>query len=161
MRMFAKIVAVLAALAVMLAAAAMAGNKVPLKKPPGPVKRLLIYLTRNSARTRPGHELAELRSRSYEQPPDRVFEYARRAALDLGWEIKDLDSGRHGIHAVVTTPLLRFRDDVRVTLTAAENGTRVDVASQSRIGRADYGANIAHVVDLYRRLDSLTGSLSE
>lgn len=151
-----KIIAILMALAVALTGGAIAANRVPLTDPPGLVKRLVTYLTRNTARTSAGHELPELRTRVYALPPDRAFDLTLRAVENAGWRVVDGNPGRDEIHAVVATPWLRFRDDVKISLTEAPGGgTRVQVDSRSRVGRADFGANIAHVMELYGRLDTL------
>lgn len=151
-----KIIAILIAIAVALTGGVIAANRVPLTDPPGLVKRLVTYLTRNTARTSPDHELPELRTRVYALPPDRAFHLTLRAVESAGWRVVDRDPGADEIHAVVTTPWLRFRDDVNIALTEApDGGTRVEVESRSRLGRADFGANIAHVMELYGRLDAL------
>jgi uncharacterized protein (DUF1499 family) len=151
-----KIIAVLIAFAVALTGGAIAANRVPLTDPPGLVQRLVTYLTRNTARTSPDHELPELRTRVYALPPDRALDLTLRAVENAGWRVVDAKPGSNEIHAVVATPWLRFRDDVNITLTEAPGGgTRVQVESQSRVGRADFGANIAHVMELYRRVDAI------
>lgn len=153
--MITTIAALLIALAVVLSGGAIVRNGVPLAEPPGPVKRLVIYLTRNTARTRAGHELPELRSRTYRLPLEQALELAARAAVDAGWDLVEVDAGRNSLHAVVTTPWLRFKDDVHATASEAPGGgTLVEIESRSRVGRADYGANIAHIIELYRRLDA-------
>lgn len=154
--MTAKIVALVIALVVVLMGGAIIKNKVPLTERPGLVKRLTIYLTRNTARTRTDHELPELRSRVYSAPPVRVLELAARAAETAGWTPLEVDAARYALHAVVATPWLRFKDDVHVILKEVQDDrTLVEIESRSRIGRADYGANIAHVMELHRRLDAL------
>ncbi len=151
-----KIIVVLIAFAVALTGGAIAANRVPLTDPPGLVKRLVTYLTRNAARTSADHELPELRTRVYALPPDRAFDLTLRAVENAGWRVVDGNPGHNEIHAVVTTPWLRFRDDVKIALTEASGGgTRVQVESQSRVGRADFGANIAHVVEIYGQVDAL------
>lgn len=156
MRSSLKIIVVVMGLAVALACGAIAGNRVPLTEPPGLVKRLVTYLTRNTARTSPDPALPELRTRDYALPPDRAFDLTLRAVENAGWRVVDANPGRHEIHAVVATPWLRFRDDVHITLTKASGGgTRVQVESRSRVGRADFGANIGHIMELYGRMDTL------
>lgn len=155
--MITTIAVLLVTLAVVLSGGAIIRNGVPLAEPPGPAKRLIIYLTRNTASTRDGHEFPELRPRTYGLSPERTLELATKAAAEAGWDPVDVDAGGHALHAVVTTPWLRFKDDVRATVRAAPGGgTLVEIESRSRIGRADYGANIAHIIELYRRLDALT-----
>lgn len=156
MRLSLKIIAIVMALAVALAGGAIAGNRVPLTEPPGLLKRLVTYLTRNTARTSPDHELPELRTRVYALPPDRAFDLTLRAVENAGWHVDDGNPGGSEIHAVVATPWLRFRDDVHITLTEAPGGgTRVQVESRSRVGRADFGANIGHIMELYGRVGAL------
>lgn len=151
-----KIVAAGAFLVLALAGGAIVKNRVPLTEPPGLVHRLLLYLSANSARTRIDHELAELRTRVAPHPPARTLELVARAAESAGWQVTTVDSGRHELHAVVSTPLLGFRDDVRVSLSATgTDASLVQVESQSRVGRADFGANLAHIMELYRRLEAL------
>lgn len=147
---------VVIALGALLMGGAIVKNRVPLTEPPGLVKRLTSYLTRNAARTRAGHEFPELRSRSYDLPAHRVLALTVRAARRAGWTVAGVDADRRGMDAVVVTRWLRFRDDVRVTLReTGGGGTLVEVESRSRLGRADYGANIAHIIELHRRLDEL------
>lgn len=158
MSMLLKIVSLTIVFAAVLAGGAVVKNQVPLTDPPGLVKRLAIYLTRNSARTRADHELPELRSRAYALPPQRVFELAVQAAQDAGWRIVDRDAGGRNLRVVASTPWLRFKDDIHIALgEAPEGGTATAIESRSRVGRADFGANIAHIIELHRRLDALAG----
>jgi len=154
-----KILFVLAIAVVALAGGAILKNGVPLTEPPGLAKRLATYLSRNTARTRLDHEFPELRSPRYALPRHRVHDLVIRAARDAGWRIIDTVPERGSIHAVVATPWLRFRDDVRISLEEGPDGsTLVQVESRSRLGRADFGANIAHVKTLHRRLDALAAA---
>lgn len=158
MSMLLKIVSLTIVFAAVLAGGAVVKNQVPLTDPPGLVKRLAIYLTRNSAHTRADHELPELRSRAYALPPERVFELAVQAATEAGWRIVDRDAGRRALRAVASTPWLRFKDDIHIELgQGPDGGTAVAIESRSRVGRADFGANIAHIIELHRRLDALAG----
>lgn len=150
------IAAVLIVLALALTGGTIIKNKVPLTEPPGLVKRLKIYLSRNAARTGADPDLPELRSRRVDLPRGRVLGLIERAVEDAGWRPVDVDAGQHKLHAVVTTPWLGFEDDVQVSLEAGtEGGTIVDIASRSRVGRADFGANLSHIIELHRRLDAL------
>ena len=153
MTLLLKTVAVLVALAVVLACGAIVGNHVPILAPPGPVERAVVYLTMNSARTRPGHDFPELRTRSYKPSRDEMFDRIERVMTAMGWKLQRADRSEYAIDAVVSTPLLGFKDDVHVTLEpGADKGTLVDVSSHSRVGRGDFGANIAHIMALYDAL---------
>lgn len=155
MRMLVKIVLVLVLLAVAMSGVAIVRNGVPLVDKPGLGKRLLVYLSRNTADTRPDHDWPELRTRMYSLTADELINRAERIVAELGWKVVEKDESSHTLRAVVTTPWLRFKDDVVIRLEdRAGQGTALDVKSKSRIGRADYGANAGHIIELYRALGS-------
>lgn len=147
--MLAKISFSLLAFLVLLAGGAVLKNKVPLLEPPGPVKRLRVYLSTHRVETRVDHEFPELRTRTYALPPAEMFERVRKAVDLLGWETAAADERAYTIHAVVATPWLGFKDDVRIRLEQSpDEATAVHISSQSRVGSADFGANVAHVLAL-------------
>ena len=81
------------------------------------------------------------------------FGHARTAAENMGWEIVSVDEERGEIEATATTPLLAFKDDVIVRLTAdGETRTRIDMRSASRIGVSDLGANAARIEEYFEEL---------
>jgi len=159
MRMLVKIVLVLVLLAVAMSGVAIVRNGVPLVEKPGLGKRLLVYLSRNTAETRPDHDWPELRTRMYPLTADELLDRAERTVERLGWKVVEKDESGRTLHAVVATPWLRFKDDVVIRLEdRADQGAALDVTSKSRIGRADYGANVSHVIELYRALESVEDS---
>lgn len=93
-------------------------------------------------------------------PADRVFDEAVAAGRALGWSIVVADRAARRLEAVATTRLLRFKDDVVVTLREEELAgfevgrkiTRVDVRSKSRIGRGDLGTNARRIRRFLDRL---------
>ena len=153
--MIIKIIIAVVALAILMAGGAIVRNKVPLGETPGPGKRLLIYLSKNHAQTRPDHELPELRSRSYPVSPAVLFQKVTDTIASIGWDYSEPDPNKREIHAVVTTPWLGFKDDVHIILEeSAENETVLHISSRSRVGRADYGANISHIMKLQDALST-------
>jgi len=155
MTLLAKIIIIVFLLAVALSGGAIFRNNVPVTETPGAVKRLMFYLSRNSVETRPDHTFPELRTRTSEMPVEEAYEAALAALEDLGWRVAERDHDAHTIHAVVTTPVLRFKDDVRISIESTQGGgSAVKVTSSSRVGRADYGANVSHVIAFYRALET-------
>ena len=68
-----------------------------------------------------------------------------RAALDeLGGDVRSDDGAT--LHAVFTTPVLRFPDDLHARLDAGAGV--IHLRSQSRVGRGDLGANRKRVEKL-------------
>lgn len=149
LKLFLLALAALVAGAAIMLAWALVSNGAKLFAPPGWSTRLATYLTRNAVDTRADHPFPELRTMSFEHPPSRVSGALAQALEELGWRVTraDPDAGRW--QAVVRTPLLGFRDDVTIVLDrGGDGGTTLDVHSRSRVGRADLGANRAHVLAL-------------
>jgi hypothetical protein len=145
-----QIVFLLALVFVSLLAGGIIANRLPFTDPPGPGKRLAIYLGTHVAETTPDSEFPELRLRRYQAPPALLFDVSRRAVQNLGWEITVLDADAEEIKAVVTTKIWRFKDDLTIRIQPAPNeGSLLYVHSVSRVGRGDLGANTRHVMDLH------------
>lgn len=142
-----------ALLAVVLGINSLMLNRLPWDQPPGFKERLGIYLTEHVAQTRAGHILPELEPHGYAQPPAVLFDAVAEAVRALRWRLESADSTAYRLHAVVTTPLLRFHDDVAVqVVTTAEGLSRLNVRSASRMGKADFGTNSRHILNLYQAL---------
>jgi uncharacterized protein (DUF1499 family) len=127
-------------------------NNPPLYDAPGFGRRLLTYLTTNVAETRRDHPFPELELRCYRLPPAVLFSRIEQAVEALGWEILECTSEHYHLHAGVSTPLLKFRDDLEVHLAVTGGGTEVHVRSSSRVGKGDLGANSRHILDLFQIL---------
>ncbi len=118
-------------------------NHAPLFAPPGPLARLKVYLSRHRASLTPDHPWPSLRSPLWHDgsaPDPRALADAMRA---LGWEAVREDAG--WVHAQVVTPWLHFRDDVRARMIPYRDGWSVEAISESRLGKADFGANEYHL----------------
>ncbi|MDX1660872.1 MAG: DUF1499 domain-containing protein [Gemmatimonadota bacterium] len=104
-----------------------------------------------------GDSIARLQREAYpdveplvlDVPPDEAFLAALEAARETGWEIHaqqppgDGDAGR--IEATDTTFWFGFEDDVVVRVRPADEGSRIDVRSVSRVGRSDVGTNAERI----------------
>ena len=146
-------------LALALAFATIWLNRVPVTADPGWAKRLFVYLTRNEAATSDEHEFPELRPREYPLPAAELFDAVRQTVVALGWQIKSFDPAERELHAVVSTALLDFKDDLRIRIDGAngEKRSRLSARSVSRVGRADFGANLGHILVLQRALEQRLG----
>jgi len=136
---------------VLLSLGALLGNAAPVFAPPGPLARLSRYLTHNTVSTGPGSLFPELRLEEVHATPKQV----RQAVIAFtqsrpGWMVADAEPPANTLHLVVTSRLLGFKDDVQVTLLPGEGGTVLHIESASRVGRGDFGANLAHVRALRR-----------
>jgi len=157
MRWLTKLMTTLLILAIVLVGGTLVWNGVPIFAEPGPFSRLHRYLTSNVAETAPRHSFPELAVRCYEGTPENLYRALSAAVRDLDWQVVSTRPGAFGIDAVVTTPLLRFNDDVAAELRPADCGSELWVRSASRVGRADFGANVGHVSKLVNAFESRTG----
>ncbi len=116
--------------------------------------RLWRALTRNRAETAEDLVDSRLCRRIYPIP----FEQVWQAALGLaghrrGWRVLEADDLEGVIRAEART-LLRFVDDVVIRVGLDANAqTRVDMASASRKGKADFGKNARRIGNFLRALD--------
>jgi uncharacterized protein (DUF1499 family) len=106
-----------------------------------------IWPTINDVRTGATPEYPQLQAQRFARPADEVFAAALATAREMGLEVTSAENGQ--IHAVATTRIMRFKDDV--TITVGRDGT-VNVHSRSRIGKGDLGANARRIGDFQARL---------
>ena len=131
-------------------------NNLPWSLPPGPIVRLSQYLGKNDISTSSESLYPELRTRVYHEANNVLFEIVKKSIKELGWEVVSEDRDRSTVHAVVTTSLFRFKDDVKIIINGNdESGYTVNVHSASRVGKGDLGTNTRHIIDLYSALDKL------
>lgn len=154
--MLLKIVLAIFVLVVAMSSVAILKNGVPLAEAPGLGKRLWVYLSRNTARTDPDHDWPDLRTPTYPVSAAELYSRVKQSMADLDWDIVEENETEYTLHAVVSTPLLGFKDDVCIRIEETAGGkTAMNVISASRVGRADYGANVAHVIALTRELSGV------
>ena len=147
------------ALPLVFVAVALVLNDLPWSSPPGVITRLVQYLGNNDIRTSVDSTYPELRTRVYQLKEETLFDLARKAVSELGWEIIKDDRETLSIHALVTTRLFRFKDDVVITIT--DDGMDkyiVNLHSSSRVGKGDLGANTRHVINFYNTLDRIVSN---
>ncbi len=83
-----------------------------------------------------------------------AFEMALAAVEGLGWEVLDSDANAGRIEATDRTFWFGFADDVVVRISDADDGSRLDVRSLSRIGVGDLGTNADRVREFLAALTS-------
>jgi hypothetical protein len=127
-------------------------NNLPLGDPPGLFARLRTYLTTNSAETKRNHPFPELELPRAALNPGLLLTRLELTVDTLGWEIVEVDAQNFELHAVVETPLFKFKDDILVKLNATTSGTEIYIRSSSRVGRGDLGTNTRHILDLLAML---------
>ena len=76
---------------------------------------------------------------------EQAFSKALAAARDMGWEIVEAKPAEGRIEATDTTFWFGFKDDVVVRVVPADQGSRIDVRSVSRVGKSDVGTNARRI----------------
>jgi len=99
-------------------------------------------------------------------PPKLAYDIALALVTKRKWHVVDARPPAAGrreavIEAVARTPIMGFRDDVVIRVSAAGDGARVDIRSASRYGLHDFGANAARIRSLLEDIDDAVGSAPE
>ena len=76
---------------------------------------------------------------------EQAFSKALATARDMGWEIVEAKPAEGRIEATDTTFWFGFKDDVVVRVVPADQGSRIDVRSVSRVGKSDVGTNAGRI----------------
>ena len=137
MKIMIQTILLLLGIAIAASAYALWANNLPWKEPPGIWTRLTIYLTKNVATT---SEVA-------------VTLIIFVIVVALGWNLQSVDPDRMTLTASVQTKWLKFTDDITIRLEpVSPKQTRLHIHSASRVGSADFGANLSHILRLYWNL---------
>lgn len=102
-------------------------------------------------------EYPDLQPRGYAAGVDQVVQAARDVLAGLPrWELVGAGQGPAGaeLHAVRSTRVWRFKDDVTVKVRREGGRTVVSVRSRSRVGRGDFGQNARNVREFLAALDA-------
>lgn len=98
----------------------------------------------------------ELRPLIVSQDQATVFRAVFATVNKLGWLVVEEDEAAGTVHAAVPVAGI-FTDDLRVQLSAGAGGTVVNVRSNARVGRGDFGVNRRHVVQFLLVLQEQLG----
>ena len=124
-------------------------NDANLFQAPGIYKRLVTYLTTNTAETSDNHVFEELRTPVYNVSAEKLYKRVLYVAAESGWNVLANDSDNQNANFVVRTPVFLFEDDVYIQVKFIDmNESSLYVRSSSRTGRADLAANTGHIQTL-------------
>lgn len=126
-------------------------NGTSITDSPGTLNRLKTFLSSNTASTAPDHDYPELVTREYTLSKKALEKKVVEAADAIGYSLETQSEAE--IHLIATTKLVKYKDDIKVVVTKAKEGTTLNMSSQSRKGRADFGANIANITRLIAEID--------
>jgi uncharacterized protein (DUF1499 family) len=109
-------------------------------------------LTTNFAATSEDAKMPELHPIHSTKSAEQLQEIVIAVAKELPrWELVEQkeSAGSMQLHFVRTTMLMRFKDDIRVTIAPADgDGSLLTAESQSRVGKGDLGQNPRNLLEL-------------
>lgn len=105
----------------------------------------LIWPRINDVQTGKTPQYADVQPQRFNQPVEKVFSAALDVSRAQGWDIRETKPEQGIIEAIATTRLLKFKDDVTITITSEGAATVVNVRSKSRIGKGDMGTNARRI----------------
>ncbi len=105
----------------------------------------MVWPVINDVQTGETQQYPDLQPQSFKEPYYRVYDAALGVVRDFGWHVEVEDRANGEIQAVDTTLLLRFKDDVTITIKPDGTGAVVTMRSRSRVGKGDFGANARRI----------------
>lgn len=113
-------------------------------------------------------EIRRVQRRSYprvlpivlELPAETAYGLARKAAVNLGWQVLEsaAPGGRSGagrVEAIARSRVLRLPHDIAIRIRPRADGSRVDIRSASRVGPLDLGANARLIAAFQEEMELL------
>jgi uncharacterized protein (DUF1499 family) len=88
--------------------------------------------------------------------PAEAFKRVDAVAMAMGWEVVARVPADGRIEAIDTSSWFGLRDDIVVRIRPEGAGSRIDIRSKSRLGRADLGANAQRIRTFTAKLKSAT-----
>jgi len=134
-------------------------NGVSLNNEPGIAARLKIFLSTHKAETANNASFNELKTPVYQASITEALESIKLVAKEKGWSVEPTTSKStlepNTLHYVITTKLLRFKDDILISVEALDaERVAIHISSESRVGKADFGANLSHINHLIHALNT-------
>ncbi len=100
-----------------------------------------------------GADISALQEKAYPEvkplqlalSPDQAFQKALDLVNRKGWQVVSTVPALGTIEATDTTLWMGFKDDIVIRIKAEGSGSRVDMRSESRVGKGDFGTNAKRI----------------
>ncbi len=126
-------------------------NDAHLLQSPGFLTRTRIFLTSNVAETSDDPVLPELKTPVFPLTAQALYQRVLQSAIDLNWQIIDNNSETLTAQFIVQSVAFAFKDDILVRVVPVDNThSALYLHSSSRVGKADFAANSAHIQALIK-----------
>ena len=120
------------------------------------------YFPTNIADTAPGHAEAALRTRRYRTDLKTFRTESEKIIPTLSswgsnWRLAGSEETETAVLIKTEVPVVMFTDDLQIKAEKAPDGVIVNVHSNSRVGKSDFGENRRHVLQILEKLDAKFG----
>ena len=114
----------------------------------------------NIAQTSPNSPDLQLRTRFYRTPAKDVARAVQNAVPQMKtygrcWKLIETSEQSDETTIRCQVPVIVFTDDLTVSIQETGGRTQLDIRSQSRVGKGDFGENKRHLLQLLRHLDGV------
>ena len=82
--------------------------------------------------------------------PDQTYNQALKTVEKLKWNIIATNMNEGRIEAVDTTFWMGFKDDIVIRIVTNDNGSKLDIRSESRVGIGDFGKNARRIRKFFK-----------
>lgn len=120
-----------------------------------------IFYPTNIAATAPDHAEEKLRTRRYKTDLKTFTAETENiipaiSSWGKNWKPAGSEAGENSAIVKAEVPVVVFTDDLRIAAEtdAAGNGIIVNVHSNSRVGKSDFGENRRHLLQILEALDA-------
>ncbi len=102
------------------------------------------------------YRVLETYATSLNRTSSEVYDSLMNYINSNGWEVlyEDSSQGYYFVHFFETTKFWLFPDDVLVSIQALDDGSLIEIHSESRIGWGDLGVNPERIDGIYLELSS-------
>ncbi|MGM8899411.1 MULTISPECIES: DUF1499 domain-containing protein [unclassified Psychrobacter] len=100
----------------------------------------------------------ELQTLTYTQSKSELVKATEQAAVNLGWDLVNVDASTGIVEATDSTTWFGFKDDIVIRVTDEGGEHLVDIRSKSRVGGSDLGTNAERIRSF---IDELNEVLSD
>jgi len=113
------------------------------------------WMTKNLHVTSPNDPNPFFHPRRYRKSKEEVVKAAREVVASLsGWRVEEYRENQGRLH--VTRAFFLFLDDINLYITQSLDGVvQLEMTSQSRAGKGDWGRNERNVRKFLSKMDSL------
>lgn len=130
-------------------------HEVPMKEPPGILKRMGFYFTNRTVETSPDARLPELRTRQYALGSDELYDVVCMACRQLDWQILRQSSETLSVEAAAANRFNIPLDQISVRCSTVDSYARVNVKSTPGTAGLSPGASLRHVMNLHDQIGQI------